>query len=188
MELQKRWDRVLDFPALLDALAARDRDLEEQFNIAINASNAAIAVPKVAIDSAHAQYNFAAASAAGILTGLALEGFSTTTAASYSGAVNYIGRGVLTMAMLGEFTAAGIGAASGGLRITLDDVQIFVNNAYINRQSCIRVCVGSLNVYSTTLLGVVESVGLPFNSSCLIEFQSDGTRTATCAWKILKKL
>ncbi len=51
-----------------------------------------------------------------------------------------------------------------------------------------HVVVGGIAIIGTTMISVNESaIGLPFNTSCKIEFKSDGTRSITAGWKIAKK-
>jgi hypothetical protein len=194
MEFPRRFDRTLlnqDMGEFIDAVAAWQRDVEEQINIAINAKHAPIAVPITTIDIAHTQYNFAAADRVTILAGLAFGDSNTTTSASLVTAVSYTGRGVLHALTIGEFTAGGIAAATGGVKITIDGNVVCNSVALIGRQSSLRVVLGSMVIGNSTpnaVSVVSDPVGLPFNSSCLVEFLSDGTRTMTVGWKIAKKL
>lgn len=165
-----------------------DQPLQEPDHL-LAANHAPFAIPRVTIDAKQAQFNFATADRTTILAALAFGTSATTASATFTTAVSYAGRGVLTMAMLGEFNA-GIMANNGGLRLTIDGNVVYSSGAHITRQSSLRVLVGSLvvpNSAPTALAIVADDDGVPFNSSCLIEFSSNGTRLVTAAWKIAKK-
>ena len=92
------------------------------------------------------------------------------------------------MAMLGEFAAGATAAFNAELKITIDGTVVYDDAACIARESSMHVVVGGIAIIGTTMISVNESaIGLPFNTSCKIEFKSDGTRSITAGWKIAKK-
>lgn len=189
MEFRRRFSELLEGRGLHEALDALQKDIEEQFTLAINGKHAPIMVPRVTIDAAHSQQNFAAASASAIAAAFSLQNTATSTSASVATAVEYLGRGVLTKFAIMEVTAGATNSRTFGAKLTIDGNVVYdVSNA-LTRESAIRVIVGNLvNVSGTNLGFLDEAPGLPFNSQCKLEFTSDGTRTLTAAWKIAKKL
>ena len=174
---------------LKDALAANNTDLINYLNQMINDKHATLMIPRVTIDAAQAKINVSGADAGNTLANMYLEKFVTTTSNTIQTAVSYIGRGVLSMVMLGEFVSTGTAAFNAQLKITIDDNVVYDDAASIARESSLRVVVGGVAIIAAGQISVSESaIGLPFNSSCLIQYKSDGTRTITAGWKIAKKL
>lgn len=194
MEFQKRFDKQTikpgDWEKLLDALAARDKDIEKEFNLSINQKHAPILVPRVTIDPAHKQKGLAPGSAVANWTALNWQNELSTTANTFQTAVNYVGRGILTRAVFAEITSAGSAIRVFGGRITIDGNVVYSDaTACVVRESAWRVVVGTYSETGGTNHAILDAaIGLPFNNSCLIELVSDGTRTFTVGWHIDKKL
>lgn len=194
MEFPKRFDKESikpgDWEKLLEALTARDKDLETEFNLSINGKHAAIMVPRVTIDPAYKQKNLTAANAAANWAALSWQNEFSTTANAVTNAVTYNGRGILTRCVFAEITSAGTAARVFGGQITIDGNIVYQDTvAAVVRESAWRVLVGSYSeTGGTNHLIVDAAIGLPFNNSCVIDLKSDGTRTFTVGWHIDKKL
>lgn len=182
MEFRKRFSESLAGRSLAEALDDFQRDIEREFNMAINEKHAPIMVPRVTIDAAHAQVNSTTAYTG---TNFNAAQTATTTSASFATAINYVGRGVLTKFLIAEVTSGGAISRQFGAKITIDGNVVYSDSNALTRETATRVIVGNLN---GTVSILDEFPGLPFNQSCKLEFASDGTRTLTAAWKIAKKL
>jgi hypothetical protein len=124
-----------------------------------------------------------------IWTAFSLANTASTTSSTYTTAVEYLGRGVLTKFGIAEVTSGALVNRALGARLTIDGNILYADTSAVSRESSLRVIVGNLINVSGTNLGWTDAVpGLPFNSQCKLEIRSDGTRTTTSAWKIAKKL
>jgi hypothetical protein len=167
----------------------QDRDLEARK--AVNEKHAPILIPRVTIDPAYAITNVAAASAAAIFSGFAFQNTFTTTNNGFVTAVSYTGRGILTKALVGEFTSAGTTAGrNGGIQITIDGNVVYTAANATTRQSSFRTIVGNqLEIAAANYALFGAYPGLPFNSSCLIEISGNASGdTISAGWHIAKKL
>lgn len=145
-------------------------------------------VPRVTQDTQYAPWAAGTITAANMWNSLKLINTFNTTSAVLQTAVNYSGTGVLQQVILAEKTS-GLATAYGGLvKITIDNVVIF-NAALLGQRSEIQaVIAGSSNEDAANALSVSDHVpGIPFNSSCKIEIQSDGATRLDVAWKIAKR-
>lgn len=164
-----------------------DREIAERKPL--NEKHAAVLVPVATIDAAHTQKNLAGASAAAIWTALSLEKTASTANSSYTTAVEITGRGILTKFAVAEVTSGGISTRVFGAKLTIDGTVIYQDDSSaLVRESAIRVIVGNLIDVSGTNIGFTDSPGFPFNAQCKLEIKSDGTRTLSAAWKVLRKL
>jgi hypothetical protein len=166
------------------------RDIETELRKPLKNDHGSLLIPAVTIDAAHSQVSLTAATAAAQFARFKLQNTGTSTSASAATAVDYVGRGVLTKFGIAEVTAGATTARTFGAKITLDGNVIYdVSNA-LTRESAVRIIVGNayVDVNDTSFGWFDEVPGLPFNSSCKLEYTSDGTRTLTAAWKIAKKL
>lgn len=172
------------------ATALRERD--DEIARMLNEKHAPILIPRVTIDPAHASKNLTAASAVAIWAALTWDSGSTatTTSSSFATAVNYVGRGILTLAVVAEVTSGATNVRNGGMRITIDGNEVYSATNSIARNSAWRVVVGrQIDVSGTNIAIIPTYPGLPFNSSCLIEIIGNASGdTITAGWHIAKKL
>jgi hypothetical protein len=181
MELQQRWGAEWD----QDAAQAFQRDLEDYLTMAIGPNHAPIMVPRTIIDAGSSEFTIVIAA----ITNCKFSSTATATTTSFTDLLNYTGRGVLTRFIAGEFDSGGAAGLNAGIKITVDDEVIYLDNPnFITTQMKMKCVVGSVNYESTSVVNVHPCpVGIPFNKSIRIQgLISAGTLSA--GWNLCKKL
>ena len=168
------------------AFSEYTRDLEIKLARMINEKHAPLMVPRVAQDPA-------ATAVAINSTGwaaLALPNITSEVAGTLTTVLNYVGRGVLQKLVIAEIDSGGAGAFTCQLIVTIDGNMVISSSALLSTQSTARTIVGSQVAESASLVHVHDdSIGLPFNESCKIEFRRiTAANTGRIGWKLAKKL
>lgn len=171
------------------ALSKWTDDLQVSLAQMISEKHAPVMVPRVTIDPAHAQTNVTAASATAIWNAFNLASSASTTLNTLQTAVSYTGRGVLKLCLITEKDSGAAAAFNAELKITIDGTTVYDDTAAIAAGSQMRVVVGNLlTITAGTLYALTDdSIGLPFNKTCVIQYKSDNVHTVTVGWKIAKK-
>lgn len=160
------------------------RDLEALLDTMLNEKHAPLMVPRTTIDPAHTAV---AATSTG-WTNIAWGTQGTTMSGSFETIASHTGRGVLRKLAVAEITSGGAAANSVPVKVTIDGNVVLNLNPAIATQSQMRVLVGNLYYVSATNFAILDDpIGLPFNSSILIEAATAGG-TATVGWALSKKL
>lgn len=168
------------------AFAEYTRDLEIKLARMINEKHATLLIPRVSVDIAHTAV---AINSAG-WSALALPNIASEAAGTLTTVLNYVGRGVLQKLVIAEIDSGGAGAFTCELIVTIDGNVLVSSSALLSAQSTARTVVGSQGWVSATDIHVHDdSIGLPFNESCKIEFRRiTAANTGRIGWKVAKKL
>lgn len=165
-------------------MTAFQRDVERALNDMLNEKHAPVLIPRVTIDAASTAFTIVAAG----FDNLKLPNSGNTSSASLTTLLTYTGRGVLQKLVIVEKTSGGAAANAIALKITVDGNVVLNDASFIPTQMQLRAAVGSLVMRSTSDVEVHDdSIGLPFNSSILIEY-STAAGTIHGGWKLSKKL
>lgn len=164
-------------------------DLQISLAKMIDEKHAPLMLPRVTIDSAHAQVNVTPASAGAVWNAFNLSTSAVSNANTLQTAVSYTGRGVLKLCLVTEKDSGAAAAFNAELKITIDGTVVYDDAAAIAAGSQMRVVVGNLlTIAAGTLYALTDdSIGLPFNKTCLVQYKSDGVHNTTVGWKIAKK-
>lgn len=169
------------------------QNLTQTLSGMIDEKHAPILIPSVTIDVGSQDIvTGSAANAWNAFDNQKLPNTAATTSNTYQTALNYTGRGVVTLvAIVAQVAAQGSTAAGASVQITIDGNVVYsaAANAAVNN---IRMIVGSIVLIDSANSYYEmrdDPIGLPFNKTCKIEYKS-GTngQGVTIGWKVAKKL
>jgi hypothetical protein len=154
------------------------------YTFTMSLSSPLLTVPTVAIDLQYLPIPMTLA----IETSMGLRNTTFTTLAPLQTAVNYLGSGLLSLVAIWERSAGAL-VLNASCRITIDGVVVFNSTTLLGTQSRFQTVVG--NQFSSAINGDIFVTDgdpvIPFNTSCNIQYASDGVSSVLIGWKINKR-